>query len=185
MMIADWLNDVFDTFAVVASIFALFEGAKLLAIRGVTRRAVTILLIGVVACVVWGSMNYFRFQTVTNILTQIESSGDLKVPPRDQWSTSLSPDQREEIALALARHEYLRQGKLTNFIDRNNVSKLFSPSQKEMDEREERLVELTQLRLLADNRRQDTYSIGLWVLFSALFGYAYGWSSKRVRQPCA
>jgi hypothetical protein len=180
-MITDWFNYGIDTFAVVASVLALFEGAKLLAEKGVTRRAVATLLIGAVACTAWASMNYFKFQTVTKILAQIESSGDLKVPPRDQWSTSLSPNQKEEIALALARHEYFRHGKLTNFIDRNNASKLFSPSQKEMNEREDHLVQLTQLRLLADDRRQDAFSLGLWAIFSAIFGYVSGWSSKRVR----
>jgi hypothetical protein len=178
-MITNWFNYVIDTFVVVAYVLALFEGAKLLATKGVTRKAVVTLFIGVVACAILVSINYFKFQAVTKILSQIENSGDLKVPPRDQWGTSLSPNQKEEITLALASNEYQRHGRLTNFIDQNNVSKLFSPSQKEMNEREDHLVQMTQLRLLADDRRQDTNLLSLWALFSALFGYVYGWSLKR------
>lgn len=180
-MVTYWFNFVVNTFAVVVSVLALFEGAKLIAKNGATRRAIATILFGVIMCATWVSMNYFKFQSVTKILAQLESSGDLKVPPREQWSTSLSPAQREKIALALARHEYFRHGQLTNYINRNNSPRLFSPSQKEIDEREENLIKLTQLRLQADAGRHDAISLSLWALFFAIFGYFSGRRSKRDR----
>jgi len=169
-------------FAVVAGVLALFEGTKRIVENGASRNTIAILCFGAIMCTVWVSLNYFKFQSVTKILVHLENSGDLKVPPREQWSTSLSQEQREEIGIALARHEYLRHGRLTTYIDRNDSPKLFSPSQKEITEREDNQIQLTQLRFLANARYNDAISLGLLGVLSAVFGYFAGWSSKRDRR---
>jgi hypothetical protein len=178
-MIIDWFNFVTETFAVVASLFALFEGTKLIAENGVTRRAIVTIFFGALMCISWASLNYFKFHYLSKTLALLESSGDIKVPPREQWSTTLTPEQREEIALASTRHEFFRHGTLTNYIDRDDAPKLFSPSQQEIKQREENVIQLTQLRFLADARLGDAISMSLWGLFSAIFGYFSGRRSKR------
>lgn len=180
-MVTDWLQFIAYMFAVVASVLALFEGTKRIAENGASRNAIATLCFGAAMCTVWVSLNYFKFQSVTKMLVQLENSDDFKVPPREQWSTSLSQEQRETIGIALARHEYFRHGKLTTYIDRNNSPILFSPTQKEITEREDNVIKLTQLQLLANARYHDAISLGLWALLSAMFGYFAGRSSKRDR----
>jgi hypothetical protein len=181
-MITDWLNFILSAFSILASYIFIFEGARLIAVNGATRKAVATILFGIITSVPWALINYDKYLTVTNILARMESSGELKVPsPQELMSTSISPEQREKISFAMARQEYYYQGKLTNYINRNNESKIYSPLQKEIEEREEILIQNTQLRFKANARRQDAILISFWILFFAIFGYVSGRRSKRDR----
>lgn len=169
----DWLRYLFSIVGVVVSLLAVYEGVQLLALNGRSRRAVVTLTVGVVCCIAWAAINYAKFHVLTDTLTILQGK-KLETPPREEWSPSLTAEQAEDIGLMVARHEYHRSGTLTSYEDRNKMTKQFSPSQTEVNEREQFVANLAEIRLLAEARRSDAVALCLWAIFAAMFGYYSG-----------
>lgn len=169
----DWFDYILNLVAVVVSVLAVHEGVQLLALNGRSRSAVVTFILGVVCCITWASINYVQFHVLTETLTTLQNN-KLKTPPREEWSPTLAEKKIEDIGLMVAHNEYFRSGTLTEYQDQNKTSRLFSPSQKEINEREQHVANLTQIQLLAQARWSDAVSTCLWALIAAMFGYYSG-----------
>lgn len=169
----DWFDYILNLVAVVASVLAVHEGTQLLALNGRSRSAVVTLVLGIVCCVGWASINYFKFHVLTDTLATLQSSKP-KTPPREEWSPSLTGKQIEDIGLMVARNEYFHTGTLTEYQDKSKTSKQFMPSQADISEREQYVANLAQIQLLAQARWSDAIAICLWALIAAMFGYYSG-----------
>ena len=180
-MSIDWLWAVLDAFAKIIAIVALIDGVRLLAQSGASRKALLTAVFGIFMCTTWASLNYLKYRGVTNTLVFLETTGALKLPPPDEWSPSLSPERKEEIGREVASHEYFRSGTLSNYLDRSGSIQVFTPSQKQVSEREANVAKLAQLQLLANARYGDAIEWILWGVLAALIGFASGKALKRER----
>lgn len=178
-MSIDWLWVVLDAFAKIIAIATLIEGVRLLAQSGVSRKALLTAFFGILMCTTWAAINYFKYQGVTNMLVVLKTTSAINFPPSEQWSPSLSLEQREEIGREVASYEYLRSGSLKNYLDRSGSIQVFAPSQKQISEREANVAELAQLQFLANARYGDAIEWVIWGVLAALVGFASGKGLKR------
>lgn len=180
-MSINWLWFVFDACAKIVAIVALIDGVRLLVQRGVSRRALLQVILGIFMCTTWASINYVKYRVVNNTLVTLNSTNALKLPPSEEWSTSLSSERREEIGRAVASDGYFRNGILSNYFDRSGSTQVFAPSQKQISEREANVVQLAQLQFLANARFADAIEWIIWSVLSGLIGFMFGKKLKRDR----
>jgi len=182
MMITYWFllgGDAISTFVAVAS---LFEGVRLLSSKGVSRKAVLTACFGVILCVALAGVHFAKYRGVTSAIEVVElPTIPDKIPPSSEWSTSLTPIERETIGRKIASAKYQHSGTITAYADRAQQNMVFIPTQKEAQDREQIVARLAVLRELQSARFGDTMRWLFWIGLAVIFGVAVGRTSRNVR----
>lgn len=173
-MSIDWLGVVLNAFVKVVAIVVLIDGVRMLTQNGVGRKAVLTTIVGIFMCTTWAAINYLQYQVVTETLVALRTDDDLRLPPPEKWSPSLSPEKKEELGREIASHEYFRNGSLKSYLDKSGSIQVFAPSQKQISEREANVAQLAQLQFLANARYDDAIEWVIWGVLAVLFGFASG-----------
>ena len=172
-MITSWLSLAFDVASHTFAIVCVFEGFRRISTFGFSKAAVISAAFGLIYCFGFAGFSYsaHNFQRDTLVLLKKGASVPELTP---DWGASLSPQQKTNASLSLARTEFSEHGKLRYYFDETGKKQLFSPSQIDLDHREQKVAQLAQLDFAAEKSSEGPARWLFIAIAAALFGF--GWS---------
>ena len=172
-------SDALTTFGAIA---LLYEGTRRMSSQGFSRGAAVIAAIGAIICITLGGVQFMKYRLVrSSIETLSLPTIPESIPSPSEWSKSLTPIQREAVGREIAGANYYQSGTLSTYLDRGDQTVTFSPTQKEVEAREERVAGLATLKELAANRFGDSIRWVVWISLAVLYGLSIGRSSRNAR----
>ena len=150
-----------------------------MSLQGIHRRAFLLLLLGVSICGIGGAINYTKYHLVTASLQALEVSAVPKdLPPQNQWNAALTAIERERMGVLIARDAYLHSGRIVTYIDQSQLTKVFVPTQEDIQKRESTVSGVAELRQLASGRFTDSILWLSWFVLALLLGFSHAQVSK-------
>ena len=174
MLMNDWFEFSYAFAASACGLFLLLEGTRRMRANGLDRRAALIVGVGAFACLadVGGSL---WFHTVFDSIAHRQPSYIVPMEMPDNWGANMAPKDREESSLTLARARFDDTGTFRDYVDRDGLRKRYSPTEKDIKDRDIILASRVQFDMAARVSRRDGV-----VLFALMLAAIVGgaWASR-------
>ena len=179
-MITSWLSLALDVATHTFAIVCVFEGVRRISAFGLSKTAVLSAAFGLLYCIGYAGFSYWahNFQHDTSVL--LHKGVNVPELPID-WGANFPPKQRANSSLELARAAFSEHGQLRYYFDETGKRLLFSPTQVDLDHREQKIAQLAQLDYAAVGSSSNYVRWLFIAIFAALFGF--GWSRGRSANP--
>ncbi|HEY6239784.1 MAG TPA: hypothetical protein VIW78_02995 [Burkholderiales bacterium] len=177
-MTDNWIDFALNVIAGATAFLCLFDGTRRLGTYGLQGKAVLMTLVAAGICVLYGSLAYSKYQDLRSRLIASQSQPAPGPLPANLGRAS-SPERKEALSLARARHAFVESGKLGSYVDRSGGSKAFVPNQEDLVRREGVVTYHVQLESVA---RSSLGEALLWLitgLVAAIFGFVVSFEKMR------
>jgi hypothetical protein len=171
MLIKIWFDFAYALAGFACGLFLLFEGTRRIRVNGLHRKAALMASAGAIACLVYvGSALWFQsnFGKLAHL--------DIETVPKelpDGWGANMPPEKREEYSLMLARELFNQSGTFGNYFDRDGVRKPYSPTEKDIRDRDILHSARDQFAILARVSERDAVVLVI-LMFAAVIGGSCG-----------
>lgn len=171
-MIENWVDFALNVVGGATAFLGLFDGTRRLFAFGVHRKAVLMTILAASICALYGSFAYWKSVDLktTSLGMNQRMSASTQLPAN--WGRGLSPEKKEVLSLARARHSFMESGSLGSYIDRRGVTRTFAPTQEDLMQRERVVAYYSRAEYAA---RSSLAEAVLWLiigLVAVLFGFA-------------
>lgn len=164
------------TFAIVC----VFEGVLRLRAFGVSKSAVLSAAFGLIYCFGYAGLSYWSHKVQHEAWVIPKRGANIPELPID-WGANPPPQQRANSSHEIAEAAFSEHGHLRHYFDAAGTRLLFSPTQVDLDRREQKLTELARLKFAAE---ESSSSYVQWLLipfFASVFGT--WWSRGNLGNP--
>ena len=174
----EWLDFLFKTVATAAALIAIFEGVRRLSQFGRNRLATTYVICGVIWCAGGVAVSLYVSSASQALAEAMRKTPSTELPK--DWGSELSPEVRERSSLSYASAIYSSSGTLVQYFDLAGSRKIFSPSQRQLREREGAVVTFERLDALVGNAWDLAFRLGILALTAAVFGWWAGRTGRDI-----
>ena len=167
-MIESWVDFVFSVIGGAAAFLCLFDGTRRLCAYGVNGKAVLMTVLAAGICALYGGFAYWKYSDLKATLSANQRRAAAAQPAN--WSR-LSPEKKEVLSLARARHTFMESGALASYVDRGGETRTFAPTQEDIMRRERVVAYYSRTEYAA---RSSLAEALLWLimgLVAILFGF--------------
>ena len=175
----NWLALITDSVATFGAIILLYEGIRLVAAQGLSRKSGILAALGLGLCVTSASIHFDRYTTVSKAIASAEISTipeDFK--PDGDWSKGLPPAEREKIGHFIAQEKYLRSGQIAAYYNSDAKLVTFAPAQEDVKARDKEIAYLGGLKNDQRTRYEDMIEWFIWSFLAVLLGLVAGFADK-------
>ena len=176
-MINDWISFAIVAVCGVAAIVCVFEGTRRIGAERRTRNAVLMVVVGGLFCAAWGALAYWDHWTRNAAIETLRQKIAVKDLPANL--AKLPAVRRERLVEAHARATYVESGRLETYRDRKGATKVFSPGQADVQEREFTVLRRTQLEHASRDSFAEAFQWWIWGLLAVLLGYLVSREQRR------
>jgi hypothetical protein len=162
------IDNLFDYgLSVVAgavALVSLFDGTRRLGAYGVHPKAALMTLLAAGVCALYGTSAYQKYADLSATLSLAERNA---APARTvaNWTRGTSPERREALSAAVARETFKESGTLRSYVDRNGQTRVFSPTQEDLQGRERVIAYYSRTGFAA---RASLAEALLWLIMSVV-----------------
>jgi hypothetical protein len=171
-MISTLLALSFEIAQFMLAIVCVFEGTRRLSSFGVSKGAVLTATVGFLCCLSYAGISYRAHKYQGDALVLLQRGVEIPELPID-WGANLPALQRESTSHELAEAAFSEHGQLRYHFDETGKRILFSPTQANLDHREEKIAELTKLDAAAEASANGFLRWLLVAFFAATLGIGY------------
>jgi hypothetical protein len=171
MLLNSWFDFAYSFAGFACGLFLLFEGARRIRVNGFHRRAALMVAGGTIACVAYIGIALW-LQSHFGELAHPKSTYAVPTIP-EGWGANMPPDRREEYSLMLARAQFDDSGTFGEYFDRDGVRKPYSPTEKDIRDRDILHSARDQFAILARVSERDAI-VMLILMFAAVVGGSVG-----------
>jgi hypothetical protein len=133
-MIENWVDFAVNVVGGATAFLCLFDGTRRLCAYGVHRKAVLMTVLAAGICALYGGFAYWKYADLKATSSMNQRKATAAQPPAN-WGR-LSPEQKEALSLARARHTFMESGTLASYVDRGGETRTFAPTQEDLMRRE-------------------------------------------------
>jgi hypothetical protein len=164
----DWFTFSYAFAGFACGLFLLFEGTRRMRAKGLHRKAALIAGIGAFACLAYvvGSL---WFHSVLDSIVHRQTNYIVPMEMLDSWGANMTPEEREEHSLTLARARFDKTGTFRDYFDRYGLGKRYSPTEKDIKDRDILLASQVQFDIAARVSRRDGVVL-LALMLAAIVG---------------
>lgn len=171
------IHDVLTYTAHALAACCLFYGALRLGERGLTRKALAPLMVGFVLA---ANFALGEFYSVSSML---QGSSLLQKKPRlaefpPNWGEGLTAEQKAA-SIIVARSAFHWYGKLIEYVDRDGRRILFSPTEKDIQERDDVLTAIARFDTVSGLSRGVADRWLITAIATLVFGFVAGRMARR------
>jgi hypothetical protein len=171
-MIENWVDFALIVVGGSTAFLCLFDGTRRLCAFGVHRKAVLMTMLAAGICALYGAFAYWKYADLktTSLNMNQRKSAPTQLPVN--WGRGLSPERKELLSLARARHSFMESGNLGSYFDRGGETRTFAPTQEDLTRRERVVAYYSRAEYAA---RSSLAEALLWLivgLVAVLFGFA-------------
>jgi hypothetical protein len=164
-------------FQVVLATVCVVEGVRWIILTGLSAQKMYVVILGIVICFGNATMSYLDYRFQSRGLSLM--SKKLAVPQLGkEWGTNFSPEHKSHVSREVARAVFERNGELRNYFNPEGSYLVFSPTQVEIEARENSILQLSKLEKIASDSWSAFVSWLLLLVFSFVFGGTLGLMSK-------
>ena len=164
------------TFAVVA----VFEGVRRTRAFGASKFAVLCATFGLICCLGYSGLNYWSHKVQYEAWVTLSRGANIPDLPID-WGANFPPQQRAKSSHEIAEAAFIEYGKRKHYFDAAGTRVLFSPTQVDLDHREQKITQLATLKFAAEESSGNYVQWLLIPLFAFVFGMC--WSLGNFGNP--
>lgn len=178
---SEWFDYQNSILMGVFALLLLFEGTRRLALHGISRSTVAMLVGGLLLSVAIGTMAYLRHRMVADAIATLSRPVFAKhVPLPDDWGGKCCKSTLEAESLRLVQAVFVESGQLHTYFDSSGNRIPFIPTEKDIKEREVRVVSNDRLENASQARLSDAVGTLIAAIFSVLFGAGIGYEQRKV-----
>jgi hypothetical protein len=134
MVIKYWFDFTPFFAGLACGLFLLFEGTRRFRVHRLKPRTALLVGSGVLACLAYIG-TALSFQSSFTRLAHLETyTVPTKLP--DGWGANMPPEKREEYSLMIARAQFNQAGTFREYFDRDGMRKTYSPTEKDIRDRD-------------------------------------------------
>jgi len=171
-MIENWVDFALNVIGGATAFLCLFDGTRRLCAFGVHRKAVLMTVLAAGVCALYGAFAYWKYadQKTTSLSMNQRKPASTQLPAN--WGRGFSPEKKEVLSLARARHSFMESGKLGTYIDGGGETRTFAPTQEDLTQRERIVAYYSRAAYAARGSLAEAL---LWLILgmvAILFGFA-------------
>lgn len=164
----------------VFALLWLFEGSRRLASNGIEKAAVSMLAVGLVLSIALSGVAYVKYRMVSRVIeTQSQPVLATFVPLPDDWGGKCCKSTLEPESRKLVQGAFVESGQLHTYFDSTGQRIAFTPTEKDLREREERVVSNARIGDSAQARLSEAMYAAVAALLSLLFGAGIGYEQRK------
>lgn len=162
------------------AVVCVFEGVRRIRALGVSKSAVLSATFGLIYCFGYAGLSYWSHNVQREAWVILDKGADIPELPID-WGANFPPQQRTNASHEIAEAAFSEHGQLRHYFDAAGTRLLFSPTQVDLDHREQKISQLARLKFAAE---ESSGSHVQW-LFIALSASVLGvwWSRGNLGNP--
>jgi hypothetical protein len=171
-MIENWVDFALNVVGGATAFLCLFDGTRRLFAFGVHRKAVLMTVLAAGICALYGAFAYWKYADLKTTSLSMNQRKPASTQLPANWGRGLSPERKEVLSLARARHSFMESGTLGSYIDRGGETRTFAPIQEDLMRRERVVAYYSRAEYAA---RSSLAEALLWLiigLVAILFGFA-------------
>ena len=177
-MIKEWLDFVATSAGGAVAFVCLFEGVRLLRSQGRRRAPIVMVAFGSIYCLLFGvGFSLFAHHMIKETRTTFERTyiGNSAIENAKKLP---DPKVREEVTQWNARMAFYDSGKLVEYIEMSGQPKRFAPTEKDIQDRELRVVTQSRLKDAEADKLQTGIGWLVWMLVAGSAGFVFGSRSR-------
>jgi hypothetical protein len=175
-----WFDYITDILMGVLALLWLFEGSRRLVLHGAGKSTVVMLIGGLFLSVVLGGTAYFKHSVATDFIETINKPVFAKlVPLPDDWGGKCCKGTHESESRRLVHAAFVESGQLHSYFDSSGKRIPFSPTEKEIKEREERVVSNARVIDASRARLSEAMYALIAAILSAIVGAFMGYEQRK------
>lgn len=166
---------------VVLSIIWVYDGARILAVGGQSRKGVKALVSGLSLLIIMIALGLWVSHTMGQVSALMSSAPRTELPAN--WGTDVPPERREYVSRALASIAYVDNGILRKYFDKESGWKTYCPTVKDIESRDQYVITKTQLEQVEKDASSSVYPWLTLGFISALIGWFTGRNERKAKPP--
>jgi hypothetical protein len=171
MLINSWFDFAYSFAGFACGLFLLFEGTGRVRATGFHGRAALMAGAGAIACLMYIGIALW-VQSHFEELAHPKSTYAVPTVP-EGWGANMPPERREEYSLMLARAKFDDSGTFGDYFDRDGLRKPYSPTEKDVRDRDILHSARDQFAILSRVSERDAI-VMLILMFAAVVGGSVG-----------
>lgn len=160
-------------FQFVLAAICVAEGMRSIILTGLSKQKMYLVIFGAMICFGNATKYYLDYHFQSRGLSLMSKKLDLPSLSKD-WGADFSVEQRSQSSREVARAVFEQNGELRNYFDSKGDYLTFSPTQSEIDARENMILELSKLEKLAFDSWSAYINWLLLLAFSFVLGGVWG-----------
>jgi len=171
MLMNHWFESFYAFAGFACGLFILFEGARRMRANGLHRKAALIAGIGAFSCLAYVGGSLW-FHSVSDSIAHPQAYiVPMEMP--DGWGANMTPEEREEYSLTLARARFNETGTFRDYFSREGLRKRYSPTEKDIKDQDILLTSRVLFDMAARVSRRDGVVL-LVLMLAAIVGGFWG-----------
>ncbi len=146
-MIPTWVPMALEVATHTVAVVCVFEGVRRIRALGVSKSAVLSATFGLIYCFGYAGLSYWSHNVQREAWVILDKGADIPELPID-WGANFPPQQRTNASHEIAEAAFSEHGQLRHYFDAAGTRLLFSPTQVDLDHREQKISQLQGLNLL-------------------------------------
>jgi hypothetical protein len=135
MLMNDWFEFSYAFAGFACGLFLLFEGTRRIRANGLHRKTALIAGFGAIACLAYMG-GALWFHSVLDSIAHRQNNYIVPMAMPDSWGANMTPEEREEHSLTLARARFNETGTFRDYFNRDGLRKRYSPTEKDIKDRD-------------------------------------------------
>ena len=175
-----WLDYLSNIAMGVVALLLLFESCRRLTLDGVRKGSLLMLVGGLAISSATGGIAYFQYRIshdAIEVLKRPVISKHLPLP--DDWGAACCKDTREDQSRKLVQTAFVETGEIHTYLDASGKRIVYAPTQKEIKEREQRVVSDARLEDASRARLSEAVYALIAALLAALVGVGMGYEQRK------
>lgn len=171
------LSIVFQIFQLALAAVCIVEGVRSSVLTGLSRQKMYFLILGVLICFGNATRCYLDYRFQSHGLSLLVKKLDLPYVSRD-WGAEFSVEHRARASREAARIVFEQNGELRNYFDSNGDYLVFAPTQREMEARENVILQLNMVEKHVFDSWNGMINWLVLLAISFVLGGAWGLAQK-------
>lgn len=169
------------------AVVCVFDGVRRLCAFGVSKSAVLSATFGLIYCLGYAVLGYWSHDVQREAWVLLNRGANIPELPAD-WGASFPPQQRANASHEIAEAAFSEDGQLRHYFDAAGKRQLFSPTQVDLNHREQKIAQLARFKFAAEVSSGGQVQWLLIALFASVLGV--WWSrgnlaSRLIRQDAS
>jgi len=175
-----WFDYLSSILLGVLPLLLLFEGVRRLALHGLARSAVAMLVGGLFLSAALGGMAYLKHRMAADAIDTLSRPVFGKyVPLPDDWGGKCCKSTLEAESRRVVQAAFVESGQLHAYFDSSGKRIPFTPTEKDMKEREDRVVSNARLEDASQARLSEAVYALVAAILSVLIGAGMGYEQRK------
>jgi hypothetical protein len=175
-----WLDYLSNIAMGVIALLLLFESCRRLTLHGVRKGSLLMLVGGLAISSATGGIAYFQHRMsseAVEVLKRPVISKHLPLP--DDWGAACCKDTREDQSRKLVQTAFVETGQIHTYIDSSGRRIVYAPTQKDIKEREQRVIADARLEDASRARLSEAVYTMIAALLAAAVGAGMGYEQRK------